>query len=195
MSPNKLSTLLAPRTSHHAWRRAFSFVEVLVVVGILGLFAALVIPRLASARLPLATPVENTLEADLRLARTEAIARSKPIVFVVAEGGDAWWIADATTPSEPIDRTRREFGRGALTELHGVTIEVANVVPNMELESELVPSEDARHADGVSVVATFDALGTRDNDVVYFTARDERGLRFAHWTLPAGRTRLAKVEN
>jgi hypothetical protein len=45
------------------------------------------------------------------------------------------------------------------------------------------------------VIATFDALGTRDSDVVQFTARDEHGLRIAHWTLPAGRTRLAKVEN
>ncbi|MFM7259866.1 MAG: prepilin-type N-terminal cleavage/methylation domain-containing protein, partial [bacterium] len=56
--------------------RGFSFVELLVVVGLLGIFASLVIPGLASARLPVATPVEHALEADRCLARTEAIARA-----------------------------------------------------------------------------------------------------------------------
>jgi prepilin-type N-terminal cleavage/methylation domain-containing protein len=191
MSPKQPSTRTLHCMRYHIARRAFSFVEVLVVVGILGLFAALVIPRLASAKLPLATPVENTLEADLRLARTEAIARAKPVVFVLAAGGDAWWIADAANPSEPIERTRREFGRGTLTELNGVTIEVASG----EFNGQLTPPDSPRDAAGVHVIATFDALGTRDSDVVQFTARDEHGLRIAHWTLPAGRTRLAKVEN
>ena len=57
-------------------RRGFSFVEIMLVVGLLGLFASLVIPGLASARLPIETPVEHALEADLRQARTEAIARA-----------------------------------------------------------------------------------------------------------------------
>jgi prepilin-type N-terminal cleavage/methylation domain-containing protein len=176
--------------SKRAAHRGFSFVEVLVVAGILGLFASLVIPRLASAKLPQATPVENTLEADLRLARTEAIARARPVVFVLTENGAAWWIAEATNPTEPIDRTRREFGRGALTELDGVRVEIVSSSFNGQLAS----SDRARNADGGRVIATFDALGTRDNDVVQFNARDAHGSLIATWTLPAGRTRLHREE-
>lgn len=163
--------------------RGFTFVEVLVVVGILGLFASLVIPRLASAKLPVATPVENTLEADLRLARTEAIARARTIAFVIAEDGAAWWIAEATNPTEPIERTRREFGRGALTELDGVTIAV-----------ESSDHGSVSKLQSVHVIATFDALGTRDTGVVELLARDARGSHIARWTLPAGRTRLTPAE-
>lgn len=170
-------------TKSQPQRRGFTFVEVLVVVGILGLFASLVIPRLASAKLPVATPVENTLEADLRLARTEAIARARPMAFVIADNGSAWWIAEATNPTEPIERTRREFGRGALTELDGVTIAVTN-------------SDSATHLahESAHVIATFDALGTRDAGAVELFARDARGLEIARWILPAGRTRLAPAE-
>ena len=174
--------------SNRASHRAFSFVEVLVVAAILGLFASLVIPRLASAKLPQATPVENTLEADLRLARTEAIARARPVVFVLNENGTAWWIAEATNPTEPIDRTRREFGRGALTELDGVTMEIVSI----DFSGQSAATDRPRSVDGVHVIAKFDALGTRDNDVVQLNARDGYGSSIATWTLPAGRTRLQR---
>jgi hypothetical protein len=111
-------------------------------------------------------------------------------VFVVTENGTAWWIAEATNPTEPIDRTRREFGRGALTELDGVTIDITS----SDLNGQLASSDRPRNENGAHVVATFDALGTRDDDVVQFNARDAQGSLIATWTLPAGRTRLHREE-
>ena len=87
-------------------------------------------------------------------------------------------------------------GGGGLVSTMGDYVRFAEMLRGGgEFNGQLTPPDSPRDAAGVHVIATFDALGTRDSDVVQFTARDERGLRIAHWTLPAGRTRLAKVDN
>ena len=164
-------------------RRGFSFVEIMLVAGLLGLFASLVIPGLASARLPIETPVEHALEADLRQARTEAIARARPVVVVLARNGSGWWIASETNPGEAIDGTVRTFGRGALAELDSVSI-TATFDDGMAIA--------AASEAGDVVLARFDATGARDNATVGLSVRDGRGAVAAKWTLPPGRTRFAK---
>jgi prepilin-type N-terminal cleavage/methylation domain-containing protein len=164
-------------------RRGFSFVEVIVVVGILGIFASLVIPGLASARLPIAAPIEHALEADLRHARTEAIARARPVVLVVARDGSGWWIASETNPGEPIDATLRTFGRGAFSELEGATI-----------AASLDGDDPAEGSEANPILARFDATGARDVATASLVLRDANGARAATWTLPPGRTRLQPVD-
>ena len=163
--------------------RAFTMIEALLVAGLIGLFASIVIPGLSNAALPIAAPVEAAIEADLRLARTEALARARAVEFVVGDGGTRWWIADASDPSTPVSNTLREFGRGTLHAMSGATIEVTNPF-------EVDPQQSNLHG---SVIARFDALGTRDEGVATITLRDKNGAAAGHWKLPAGRTRLASI--
>lgn len=156
-------------------RRGFSMLELLVVVGIIGLFAGLVIPSLASASRPVGGSIENLLEIDLRRARTEALMRGEPIALVAADDGRSWWLAPSRSAGTPIDGTVRAFGRGGLAPMKGTT---------------LIAKGDEDSA-AWRVIASFDSLGSRDEGVPSLELRDSSGKRVAAWTIPAGRTRLA----
>lgn len=165
----------------HRRRRGFTFIELCVVTAILAVFATLVIPRIASARGSAASSVEQLLEADLRRARTEALARAQPIVVVAAADGSAWWIAEGTRPSTPIAGAMRVFGRGALVEHADARLSAA------------LPIDDAAGSDPTEprAFARFDALGSRDEGIPTLTLT-ESSRRSAQWTLPAGRSRLER---
>lgn len=180
-TPNRSSIGHSTGTSHRA--RAFTMMEVLVVAAILGLFASIVIPRFAAAREPVATLIEHTLEADLRLARTEAIARVRPVSLVISEDRHSWWIADHASLDTPIGGAVRTCGQGTLYELAHVTLTVKR-------DDNGSNSTTPR---GASVVATFDALGARDGATVDLAARDESGTIAGEWTILAGRTRLSHL--
>ena len=153
-------------------RNGFSFIELMVVVGIIGLFAGVVIPGLAASTKPLAEPVAQVLEADLLRARTEAMMRGETMVAVASPTGDGWWIARASAVDEPIDGTLRVFGRGGFAEQQGLTF--------------VVQQEDAR------VFAQFDSLGARDEGVPTLVLKDQRGASLATWRLDAGRAKLSR---
>jgi prepilin-type N-terminal cleavage/methylation domain-containing protein len=164
-----------------AARGGFTFVEMCVVAAILAVFATLVIPRIASARGSAADSVEQLLEADLRRARTEALARATPIVVVAAHDGSSWWIAEDAQPSTPLTGTQRAFGRGTLVE-HG-DARLDATLPNSVSEES--------NASQPRIFARFDALGSRDEGIPTLTLT-ESARRSAQWTLPAGRSRLEK---
>lgn len=157
-------------------RRGFTLLELLLVVGIVGLFAGLVIPGFANGSRPMGEPVADMLAADLRRARTESMVRGQPVVIVAAHDGSAWWLALASDPGTAIDGTTRAFGRGGLAPMKGAKL--------------LVKGEG--ETDGARVFATFDALGSRDEAVPVLELRDARGERVEQWTLPAGRARLER---
>ncbi len=163
-------------------RRAFTLVELMIVVGVIGVFAGVVIPRMGDGARPIAARVAEILEADLRRARTEALARGGPIVAVAAADGHAWWLAGAKTPATPIDGTERQFGRSGLAPMKGATLTITNDDA----------AEEAAEINGCVVFASFDALGSRDESTPAFTLHDATGASLANWTLPAGRTRLAR---
>jgi len=154
-------------------RRGFSFIELMVVVGIIGLFAGVVIPGLAASTKPLADPVAQVLEADLLRARTEAMMRGESVVAVASPTGDGWWIARASAVDEPIDGTLRVFGRGGFAAQQGLKL----VVPQQD---------DAR------VFARFDSLGARDEGVPTLELKDAHGASLATWRLDAGRAKLSR---
>ena len=159
-------------------RRAFTMLELLLVVGLLTLFASIVIPGLSSAPESIAPPVEAALDADLRLARTEAIARAQPVVLATSMNGDSWWIAARETPDVPIEGSLREFGRGTLVAARGAELHVQG--------------ESVRETANTLIVAQFDALGSRDEGALVLSLQSAGGKPLTEWTLAAGRTRLRR---
>ncbi|MEY3021076.1 MAG: hypothetical protein RIS86_272 [Planctomycetota bacterium] len=156
--------------------RGFTFVEMLVVVAILALFAWLVIPGLAGARSPIAGPVETMIEADLQRAKTEAMTRATPVVVAAAEDGSAWWIAPSADPTEAIEGSRRMFGTAGLVQYREARLDVKSGFGGL--------------VEGARVIAVFDPLGSRDTGTPILTLRNG-GSSIASWTLPSGRTKLS----
>lgn len=160
-------------------RRAFTFVEMMVVAAILAVFATIVIPQLASADRPSPESLRSMLEADLRRARTEALARAVPVSVVVAADGSGWWLADDASPATAMPGTQRVFGRGALAANPDTRVLVT------------APEEDDSPANSPRVLASFNALGSRDDATPQVELR-QAGERLARWTLPAGRVRFER---
>ncbi len=181
MNETRTISLDSARKSSRA--RAFTMMEVLVVAAILGLFASMVIPQFAKAHEPVATLLEHTLEADLRLARTEAMTRARPVSLVVSADGSSWWIADHATLGTPVGGLVRTCGQSSLYELAGVSL----------LVKRDADGTAATSASGVRVLATFDSLGARDGATVDLAARDANGAIVGEWTILAGRTRLSHL--
>jgi prepilin-type N-terminal cleavage/methylation domain-containing protein len=135
-----------------AWRRAraFSLMEMLVVVALLGVLASLVVPNLAGATTPLPREVGRVLELDLRRARIESIAAVREVQLVVGRQRDRWWLQ----PSGAIDARRalpssyRVLGAGNLAPYGGLRLGV-------ELDGATPPRSDI-------VVFAFNSEGARD---------------------------------
>jgi len=129
-------------------RRAFTLVEVLVVVTIIAILAAVVMPNLASAAAPMPGTIARVLEVDMRRASIEAIGRVEGVVLVVTEERDGWWIAEQDALATPIPGTFRRLGSGPLEPFAGYTLEI--------------DADGAPLAPGDTTVAGFDSVGARD---------------------------------
>lgn len=93
-----------PRTSITS--RAFTLVEVLVVVVILGLVSAVIIPQMGSRADLVAAAAARSLMADLTFAQNLAITNQRPVyvVFTNAAGnapapGGGYTVANVISPS------------------------------------------------------------------------------------------------
>lgn len=106
-------------------RRAFSLIEVLIVVLVLAILASLVVPSLANATAPLPRTIADLLEADFRRARTEAIGTVREMHMVVGADRDRWWLQ----PSGPLEPVRalpasmRVLGNDNLAPFAGIRLE------------------------------------------------------------------------
>ncbi len=168
-------------------RRAFTLIEMLVVIGLLSLFATIVIPGLSAARLSSAPLLEGALDADLRLARSEALARGREVLMMHADDGTAWWLAESANPDVPLEGTLRELGRGTLNSASHATLAMVTSDESLTAISH-GGSYGVAHG-----VARFDALGSRDEGTLEITLT-EKGAASESWTLAAGRTRLHRDE-
>lgn len=79
--------LTAPIAPNRA-RRAFTLVEILVVVVVMAILASLVVPSLANATAPLPRALSDLLEADFRRARVESIGTVREIHMVAGADRD-----------------------------------------------------------------------------------------------------------
>lgn len=124
----------APRSnaSHgrarHRWcpaRRAFSLVEVLIVVLVLAILASLVVPSLANATAPLPRTIADLLEADFRRARTEAIGTVREMQMVVGADRDRWWLQPSgpLEPARAVPASMRILGNDNLAPFAGIRLE------------------------------------------------------------------------
>lgn len=162
-------------------RRAFTFIEVLVVTVILAILAVVAMPNLLSAATPMPEPVGEAIEADLRRARIESISRLEPMVVVVGAARDRWWVARAAEPNEPLAGAIRVFGSGTLSPFIGHTLQIA-IGTDTPADNESV------------IIATFDQFGTRDAGQVTLSLRrftlEKEPSAVANWVLEPQRTRL-----
>jgi prepilin-type N-terminal cleavage/methylation domain-containing protein len=133
-------------------KRAFTLVELMVVVALLAILATLVAPSLANASAPLPQTIISTLEIDMRRASIEAIGRLEPVSVVLSRDRTRWWIATAARPDEPIAGTTRILGNGSLQPFKGYTLAVT-------MNGEDPSLDDTR-------IVTFNAVGARDSGVV-----------------------------
>jgi len=176
--PGERLAVNRPRTRA---RRAFTFIEVLVVTVILAILAVVAMPNLLSAATPMPEPVGEAIEADLRRARIESISRLEPMVVVVGAARDRWWVARAAEPNEPLAGAIRVFGSGTLSPFIGHTLQIA-IGTDTPADNESV------------TIAAFDQFGTRDAGQVTVTLRrftlESEPTTVANWMLEPQRTRL-----
>ena len=158
-------------------RRAFTLVEVLVVVTIIAILAAVVMPNLASAAAPMPGTIARVLEVDMRRASIEAIGRVEGVVLVVTEERDGWWIAEQDALATPIPGTFRRLGSGPLEPFAGYTLEI--------------DADGAPLAPGDVMVAGFDSVGARDRRMLQVRlVAPETSDAVATWFLEAQCTKF-----
>lgn len=163
--------------------RAFTLVEVMVVVLVLAILASVAVPSLVGATAPLARPIADLIETDLRLGRLEALRSSEATILVVGEDRASWWLQPDGEPSRELalPATLRVFGSGTLDPYGGHRLVIA-------LEGGDAPEGDV-------VVARFDPEGTRDESTIDFTLVSPLGeAELGVWRLEPRRTRLRDQE-
>jgi hypothetical protein len=118
--------------SRHA--AAFSFVELVIVVAILGIIAAMAVPMMGQSESARLRAAADLLIADLGYAQVESIAHGDDLRRVVFDvPNHRYFIAAASDPTNPIHNpaTRTpyltRFGDGRAAELSGVTFHSISV--------------------------------------------------------------------
>jgi prepilin-type N-terminal cleavage/methylation domain-containing protein len=169
--------------------RAFTLVEVLIVVTLLAILATLVAPGLANATAPLPQTVVSTLEIDMRRASIEAIGRLTPVALVVSADRNGWWVAERANLGTPIPGTTRILGNGSLGPFAGYVVDVT--------------VDGVEPAPGDAILCEFNTVGARSGTVLMLQLRpsaagsldaagnDAMGLDVSTaWRLESERTRF-----
>ena len=163
-------------------RRAFSLVELFIVVVVLAILASLVMPSMANATAPLPRTVGDLLEADFRRARTEAIVNAREMHMVVSAARDRWWLQPAgpTDPALAAPTSMRILGNGNLAPFAGIRLE---------------PTIDGRAAAKSDVAfAIFGTEGLRSNSQLELELIDgAKGHTLIEWRVQPQRSQLVEV--
>ena len=121
-------------------RRAFTLVELLIVLVILAIVAALAMPMAGTISTTRVIAAARLLTADLEYAQQASIADpSDPCVVKVDVDADQYWIARASDVDTAIDNPAGpgtmlvSFGSGRAHTLEGVTVQSADFDGDDEL--------------------------------------------------------------
>ncbi len=125
-------------------RAAFSLLELLVVIIILAIAAAIVIPNVSSARGIEAMSAARLIATDLQYAQNMAITHQNPVTVAFDTGGESYSLSNTSGPL-----------------IHPMTKEAYSVPFSLQSGFEDLDVVSASFA-GVSSV-TFDELGAPDN--------------------------------
>lgn len=130
--PVVLSICPLPSTICH--HRAFTFVELLIVILILGIAAGLVVPQMGQTASTKLVEAARLLAADLGEAQIESMSHGEDLRLVVFDpDNNAYQIAAASDPDTPITNPigntpyRVTFGSDRAGALTGVTIQNLSV--------------------------------------------------------------------
>lgn len=83
-----------PTTSNSVRRRAYTLVEMLIVITILGIAGAMVIPHTGQAQVLRIHAAVRTLVADITFAQTDALAYQQRRAIIFDEAGNSYTVAE-----------------------------------------------------------------------------------------------------
>jgi len=123
-----------PRPSAARRSRGLTLVELMIVVTIIAIAAALAVPRLGGTQTTRLRAAAELLAADLAFAQIESIAHGDdPRMVVFDPDASEYHLAASSTPDTPLDNPvggqpyRVAFGQGRAGELDGVSIQSLDV--------------------------------------------------------------------
>ncbi|HEV7300383.1 MAG TPA: prepilin-type N-terminal cleavage/methylation domain-containing protein [Tepidisphaeraceae bacterium] len=117
--------------NRHSLRPAFTLIEILVVIVILGITAGLIIPQLSNANDVTAAAAGRVVLADLTYAQNAAITTQRTHYIAFAKGTDAdtYVLVDRVSPSQrvlmhPVTQMpfKQTFGKGGNGSLNRVRL-------------------------------------------------------------------------
>lgn len=86
-------------------RRAFTLIEILIVVVIIAMVGALAIPYFSRDHRDRSLAAASLLQADLRFAQLATMASPQdPLIVRFKEDGTGYWLARLSAPNDPIVR-------------------------------------------------------------------------------------------
>ena len=142
---------------------AFTLIEVLIVVVMLGIVAALALPMTGAAGATKAIAAGRLLQADLEYAQHESIAHpDDPCLLKVDRTNQRYWIARASDVNTPIADPAGQgtflvvFGGGRAHMLAGVTIDSYSLDGDNELRFDAFGQPDQTAA--ATVVLACDSV-------------------------------------
>ena len=156
------------RHSTHSARRAFTLVEVLVVVTIIGLAGMIVVPQMLAAGSLGVQAAARTVIADILFTQNDAIASGQPRRIVFDAANDRYWVTQDTT----FDMTTTPSPTNAMfVTWKGGTAGAANYLIDFPTDDRF-DGVDIQNANfGGDLSLEFDALGSPSNggsvDIVF----------------------------
>jgi len=125
---------------HRAEMGAFTLVEMIIVLSVAAIAAALVVPSLGQTAGSRVHEAARLMAADMAFARSASIAHAdQPRVVALAPDADGYYIATSHDPNQPIERStgkpyRVTFGQGRARTLAEVKIHEAKLGGDRKLQ-------------------------------------------------------------
>lgn len=120
----------ARRTPREGGRSAYTLIEVLIVVTILGIVAAIVVPAGGTTGATKVRAAARLLVADIEFAQNESIAHpDDPRLLVIDQANSRYWVAAVSDPATAINDPAGsgtmlvQFGSARAAYLGGVTVQ------------------------------------------------------------------------